>query len=118
MSSKLLIFSERNDKFDIDDTIALIEALKGISDPRRGEFIGAIFEADFESNGNTTIVRISTDAETITAEGLGDESLMFALSLQRHTAIRLRAVDMDDSSDLMLVDIASIDAFRDAIEKR
>ncbi len=113
--SKLLIYIGENEKFDVEVAITAISSMHGVSNPRRGNFIGAIFECEFAVNGRKTIVRMSPELETITAEGLGDESLAFALELQRRLSIPLRAIDMDYSFNVALRDFSSVSDLRKAI---
>ncbi len=113
--NKLLIYIGENKKFDVDATINAITSMHGVSEPRKGNFIGAVFECEYTANGRNTIIRISLDAETITAEGLGDESFEFALELQRSSQIPLRAIDMDYSFNVALSDFGTVSELKEAI---
>jgi hypothetical protein len=113
--SKLLIYIGENKKFDVETTIGAITSMGGTSKARRGNFIGAIFECEYTANGRNTIVRISPEAETITAEGLGDESLAFALELQRASPVPLHAIDMEYSFNVPLIRFGSILELKQAI---
>ena len=113
--SKLLIFIGEGQKFDLAQTIQAVSSLSGASKCRSGEFIGAIFECELEYAGLSTVLRISPDAETITSEGLGDESLAFALELQRALPVALRAIDMDYSFDVALAEHRTLDQLRSSI---
>ncbi len=118
MSNKLLIYIGEDEKFDADATIQAIESIPGVSKARRGTFIGAIFECDFEADGRSTIVRLSPDLETITADGLGAESLRFALELQHRTRVNLRAIDMGYNFDVSLRDFQTVSELLQAISAR
>jgi len=113
--SKLLIFVGENQKFDVDVAINAITSMSSVSNARRGDFIGAIFECEYSREGASTIIRIGPEAETITAEGLGDESLSFALELQEILLVDLHAIDMDYSFNLALRDFKSSDELKRAI---
>jgi hypothetical protein len=113
--TKLLIYIGENDKFDIDSTVAAIESMPGVSKARKGAFIGAIFECEFTQGARSTIVRLSPEAETITAEGIGDESLAFALELQRLLPVVLHAMDMDYSFNVSLKSFNSLSEFKSAV---
>lgn len=110
--SKLLIFIGENQKFDATRTVAAIHSIPGVSSAQEKEVIGAIFECHFTHEGRTTVARISKDLETVTVEGLGDESLYFALRLQEQLGGDLSAIDMDYSFHVSLRDIRSVDDFR------
>ncbi len=112
---KLLIYIGEDQKFDIDTTISNIMSLKGVSNAKKGNFVGAIFECEYESNGRNTIVRMSPEAETITAEGLGDESLEFALELQKSSSVPLHAIDLDYNFNVDLRDFNSVTELKNAI---
>ncbi|AXV76814.1 MULTISPECIES: hypothetical protein [Ralstonia solanacearum species complex] len=113
--SKLLIYIGESERFDVDTAVNAITSMGGVSKARRGNFIGAIFECEYTANGRNTIVRISSEAETITAEGLGDESLAFALELQRSLPVPLHAIDMGYSFNVALRDFGSVQELRKAI---
>lgn len=63
----------------------------------------------------TTTIRISDDVETVTAEGLGDESLDFALKLQSALPLSLSAIDMDYSFNIKLSDYKTVADIKSAI---
>lgn len=115
--TNLLIYLGENRKFDVPSTVNTISAMPGVADARTGSFIGAVFECSYSFRGRSTIVRISEDAETVVAVGLGDESLDFALKLQASLAEPLSAVDMDYSFNIQLSQLHSLEAMRKAIEE-
>lgn len=111
--SKLLIYIGENEKFDFKSTVSAISSIGGVSNPRVGTFIGAIFECEYTKDGkSTTIVRISPEAETITVEGLDDNSLEFAIEFQKRTSVELHAIDMDYSFKVSLKKFATVPEFR------
>lgn len=113
--SKLLIYIGENQKFDVPNTIEAITSIAGVSNAREGKFIGAIFECEYTLQGLTTIVRVSDDAETVTVEGLVNESLDFALKLQSALTESLSAIDMEYSFNIELSNYESIDDLKSAI---
>lgn len=113
--NKLLIYIGENEKFNVETTIGSIMSMGGTTKARRGNFIGAIFECEYTANGCNTVVRISPEAETVTAEGLGDESLAFALELQSVLSVPLHAIDMEYSFNVPLSRFESILELRRAI---
>lgn len=113
--SKLLIYIGENEKFDFDSTVAAISSIDGVNNPKVGKFIGAIFECEYTNGGLSTIVRISPELETITVEGLDDNSLEFAIEFQKRTAMELHAIDMDYSFNVSLKNIATVPEFRHEI---
>ncbi len=112
--NKLLIYIGERQKFNVRDAIATISSIPGVSNPREGAFIGAIFECYYEAQGVKTIVRISSDAETVTAEGLGDESVRFMLEFQKRFPVDLHAIDMEYSFDLPLRGFEAVSDFKRA----
>ncbi len=116
--SKLLIYIGEGQKFDVKDTASAISAIPGVSNPREGAFIGAIFEGEYEAMGARTIVRISSDAETVTVEGLGDESIKFMLELQSRLNVELHVIDMDYSFNLPVKPFSTIEDFKRAAHMR
>jgi hypothetical protein len=115
---KLLIYISEKEKFDVDTMVRTISSMRGVSDARRGGFIGSVFQCEYTDNGRNTIIRVSDDAKVITADGLGDESLAFAIELQRLSSVPLRAFDIDYTFDVALNIFASVSELKKAIVKR
>ncbi len=115
--SKLLIYVGEGQSFDLPETIRAITSMPGVSKSCSGQLIGAVFECEYTLSGKSTIVRISEDLETVTTEGLGAESLDFAIRLQSLLKVPLSAIDMDYSFNVNLLDFGSASEFRDAIQK-
>jgi hypothetical protein len=113
--SKLLIYIGEKQTFDLEKTVPLIQSMAGVTNARRGKFIGAVFECEYAFGGETTVVRISDDLETVTVEGLGREAADFAVKLQQRLDVPLRAIDMDYSFDLALSNFSSEEEFRRAM---
>jgi hypothetical protein len=72
------------------------------------------------SNANTkvglsTTVRFRPEQETITVDGVDDNSLEFAIEFQRHTSVELHAIDMDYSFNAPLKDLSTVSEFKRAI---
>ena len=105
--SKLLIFIGEKQAFDIEKTLEAILSIKGINNAKRGSLVGAVFECEYMFEGNSTVVRISDDVETITVEGLGLEAADFAVKFQQRMEIPLNAIDMEYSFNLQLLNFRS-----------
>jgi hypothetical protein len=106
--SKLLLFIGESEKFNKDEVINKISAIDGVVNAKSGNFIGAVFECDYQSEGVSTTVRLSDDFETITVEGQGDESLKFVLKLKEVLAQAISMVDMDYSFHFELASIGTV----------
>jgi hypothetical protein len=113
--NRLLIYIGEAQKFDVESTIKSISTMKRVRNARRGEFIGSIFECDFAVDDHPTIIRFSSDAETVTAEGLGDDSLEFALEFQSISPITLYVTDMGYNFNVALGSIKTVSEFKKAI---
>ena len=113
--TKLLIFIGESQKFDVEKIIGTISAMSNVTMARRGEFIGAVFECEYSYGGTSTIVRLSEEAETITAEGLGTCALSFAIELQKALEVDLRAIDMEYSFDVALRDFQTVEQLERAV---
>ena len=112
--TKLLIYIGENQKFDVEMAINAIAAMSGTTKARRGNFIGAIFECAYGYAGANTVIRMSEDAETITAEGLHTSSLSFAIELQRALSVNLNATDMENSFNVALRDFQTFEQLEQA----
>ncbi|MGG7607832.1 hypothetical protein [Massilia sp. BKSP1R2A-1] len=113
--TKLLIFIGEDQKFDVDTLIDAIVSMAGTTKAKRGNFIGAIFECEYGCAEESTIIRISPDAETVTASGLGTSSLSFAVELQKMTAVDLHAIDTDYSFNVALRDFQTVESLAHAV---
>lgn len=113
--TKLLIFIGDSQKFDVEMTIDTISAMSNVTKARCGEFTGAVFECEYTYVGTSTVVRLSQEAETITAEGLGTCALSFAIELQKALEVDLRAIDMEYSFDVALCDFQTVEQLERAV---
>jgi hypothetical protein len=115
--SKLLIYIGEHERFDLQETIAAITSIEGVTNARQGAFIGAVFDCNFSYRGRTTVVRLSDSLKTVTAEGLGDESMEFAVRLQKALPTPMRVIDLDYSFDVALSDFSTGDELLLATEE-
>lgn len=115
--SKLLIFIGENQQFDLPLTVAAITSLPGVSNARTGVFIGAVFECNYSARERTTVVRISDDLETVTVEGIGDDSLDFAVQFQKAMSTPLNVIDMEYTFNLGLSNFQSAFDLKTAIQE-
>lgn len=115
--SKLLIYIGENQRFDLESTVRAILAIDGVSNARREKFIGAVFECNYSHAGRITVARISEDLETVTVEGLGAESMDFAVKFQQRMPEPLHVIDIDYSFNLGLWEFKSGADLMSAIQK-
>jgi hypothetical protein len=115
--NKLLIYIGENQRFDLDVAKRAIGSIHGVSNPRDGSFIGAVFECQYTFAGQTTVIRISDNLETVIVEGLGDEASDFAVKFQKLMPMPLHVIDMDYTFDLDLHTFSSGDELMSAIKQ-
>jgi hypothetical protein len=115
--SKLLLFIGENEQFDKDEVVEKITSIGGITNARKGSFIGAVFECEYQVSGLSTIVRLSDDLETITVDGMDDDSLNFVLKLKEVLSQPISVVDMDYSFHIKLSDVSTLDEFKQKIRE-
>ena len=113
--NRLLIYIGEDQKFNIRDTIGAICTIPGISNPREN-VSPEVFECEYEAMGVSTTIRISSDAETVTAEGVGDDSVKFMLELQSRLPVDLYVTDMNYDFDLPVRSFPTIEAFNRAAD--
>lgn len=116
--SKLLLFIGENEQFDKDTVVQQIRKIVGVRNDKEGNFIGSVFEAEYAVNNESYIVRLSDDLETITVDGIDDNSLDFVLQLKTLLMIPLQVVDMDYSFHLELANVNSLVQLKEEIRKR
>jgi hypothetical protein len=113
--NRLLIYIGKDQKFDVGETIAAICTIPGVSNSREGT-LTALFECEYEALGRFTTIRISSNAEVVTAEGLGDDAVQFMLELQSRLPIDLYVTDMGYDFDLPVRSFATIEEFNCAAD--
>lgn len=113
--NKLLIYVGEGKLFDFESTVVTISSIGGVTNPRTGTFVGAIFECEYVRSGLNTIVRISPELETIVLEGLDDNSLEFAIRLQERSSADLHATDMNYSFNVSLKQVGTVAELRQEI---
>src|SRR6266849_6820451 len=113
--TKLLIYLGEGEKFDFDQVVLAITSIRGVANPRSGDFIGALFECDYHLGNRETIVRVSKSLETVTVEGEGDESLSFALEFQSRIPATLLMTNLSYGFNLALDSCSSLDELRRAM---
>ncbi len=107
---KYLICNTDRSNFILQDSIAAIEAVKGVDKCRKGEFIGAIFECDFQSGeGEVCLVRLGDQLDAITIDGSDRSAAEFAFSLQEIVSREMHIFDLSYSFDVRLGDLDDVD---------
>ena len=94
---------------------AAIRSLPGARVLPEGDAGGTILGATFDAAGDSTIVRLSGDRETIVISGAGDASLVAAWELRQRTGLPFRVVDWDYSFDLDITQFPTFDDFKAAV---
>ena len=114
MNSLLMLIGE-HEQFDAEKIYRDLQDIAGVSELKRGHFVGAVLQCHYAFNGDSTIVRLSDDLKTLTATGTGDASLQVALELQRRETRPMRATDFGYNFDLSLGDVRGLEEFRQKI---
>ena len=114
--TKLLIYIAEGIKFEVNNTINSILLINGVSEGRRGKFIGAIFECIFRIDMDSeVIVRLCDDYETVTTDGEIEIAAEFIFQLQRKMPMPLWVVDMGYNFNLDVSKFASAKQLNDSI---
>lgn len=115
--SKLLLFIGENEQFDKDAVVKQISSMAGIKNAKKGNFIGSVFEAEYCKGNDSYIIRLSDDLETITVDGIDDNSLNFILLLKDGLNDSLQVVDMDYSFHIDLSNVATLSQFKEGMNQ-
>jgi hypothetical protein len=110
--SDLMILRGDELKFDADLIAKTLAGMPGVSDIRRGDLIGSIIECEYTYRYSSTIVRLESDRDFISTDGVGDDSLRFALELQSRLNMPLRAYDDEYNFDINLSAVKTVEDFR------
>lgn len=115
MSSSLGLYIGENDRFDRGEFVRIISGMLGVKNVRPDGSFEASVRCEYTYNDRVTVVSLMSDGKFVWSDGLGDDSLSFAIEFQRHCKTPLRAIDSEYSFDLDLSEIVSIDEFRSKI---
>ncbi len=112
----LLILNADEQPFDLETIQQIFESEGGFGSVRFDEAGGALIEATYTDDQDSTFVRLSDSRKGITLTGMTDAALRAALILDQHLPSTLRIVDWDYSFDLILSDFKGVEELRSAIE--
>ncbi len=111
----LLLFvgeGKRLDRAMVKRALVNLPGVRGVED-REGE--GWTLQARFDDAGDSTIIRLVQDEESISISGIGDASLRAAVEIQSRLAADLRVVDSDYSFELPLRGVENVADLRKRI---
>jgi hypothetical protein len=112
----LLLYYPDDRLFAAESIQQVFESESGFRDVRFNEPGGALLEAIFVDDQDSTIVRLSRNRKTVSLSGQTGAALHAALIMQRHLQGPIRIIDLDYAFDLVLSDFKDIDELRTAIE--
>lgn len=98
----LLMYIDEGEAFDEGRVRRSIAGIVGLSEARRDPVTNARFEADYVAAGDSTVIRLSEDAETISIHGTGAAARRFAVEFQKHYKDPLHLIDDGYSFDNVL----------------
>jgi len=102
--------------WDIGTVDGIIGSLSDFAVTRLGAGIGAVQQYSLAQGAGELIVRIGSDAETVTIDGqVGHPSAMVALSLQAGLSVPIRITDMGYNFDLPIGEFGSAEALLSAM---
>lgn len=115
MNNILLVRSDEQ-LFDTAAVERIFKSQPGFRDLRFNLPVGDILEAEFGGPHESTIVRLSSDQETISLTGVSDIAILAAFTLQQNLDTPLRMFDTDYSFDVVLSDFQTVEELQVAID--
>ena len=112
----LLVFYPDDRSFAVEAIERIFQSESGFRDVRFNEPGGALIEAIYVEDQDSTIVRLSGNRKTVSLSGQTDAALHAALILQKHLQGPIRIIDWDYAFDLVLSDFKDIEELRTAID--
>lgn len=102
MSASLILYIGEGVSFDIEALRGAVDRIPGIRDVRMSGLGGAMLQAHFDGWGDTTMVRVLDDAQTVAISGTGPASFCLALEIAKRLSPPIRMIDSDYSFDVEL----------------
>ena len=112
----LLLYYPDNRLFAAESIQRIFESESGFRHVRFNEPGGALIEAIYVGDQDSTIVRLSGNRKTVSLSGQTDATLRAALIVQSHLQGPIRIIDLDYAFDLVLSDFKDIEELRSAID--
>jgi hypothetical protein len=102
MSASLIIYIGEGVPFDFAVLRDAIDRIPGVHDIRLSELDGAVLQARFEGYGDSTMMRVLDDSETIAIDGTGLASFCLAIEIAKRLPLPIRMIDSYYSFDIEL----------------
>jgi hypothetical protein len=111
----LLLYGKSGFKFNAEQIYQALQSLPGVHDLQRGTLTDAVLQGEYDFQGDSTILRLSADLQSITATGTGPASQQIILTLQKLLARPLFVTDYGYNFDLPLSGIQTVEEFSQQI---
>lgn len=95
----LLMYIDEGAAFDEARVRQNVADIPGMSETRQDDVANSRLEADFAAAGDSTVVRLSEDAETVSIHGTGAAARRFAVEFQKRYGEPLHLIDDGYSFD-------------------
>ena len=114
---KYILYIGENRKFDLQTSIEIIESIGGISNCKKGDMIGAVFEC-FYGSEDGAIIRISKLEDVITIDASEGLALEFVIEFQNLYQDTLLFTDDGLNFNINLQNISSLQVLKSQLELR
>ena len=113
--SLLLLYIGEGRAFDAGLVKRFLQQCSGVSDLQEGAMDGAYLHAHYSFEGDSTIVELKQDSETVVLSGAGPASVQMGYLLQSAYPEPLHVIDEGYSFDLVIRDFESAQQLAGAI---
>jgi hypothetical protein len=108
----LLLYIDKGKTFDREHFLQLLQSIDGICEIEESCSDGACIRGRYNYGGDSTIVELKEDLESIVLSGLGNSAIDLAFRIQQYCFEPLHIIDSDYSFDLIVSDFKDASEFR------
>jgi hypothetical protein len=112
-----MLYIDQGKAFERERVIQLFSLIGEIVDIEESPNDGACLKARYNFAGDSTIVELKDDLESIALSGAGDAGIDLAFRIQKGYPENLHIIDSDFSFDLLVADFNEVGKLRDAVLK-
>lgn len=110
-----MLYIDEGKTFDRECVRHLFSVIGEITEIEESPDDGACLKGRYNHGGDTTIVELKNDLESIALSGVGDASIDLAFRIQEGYPEGLHIIDSDFSFDLLMSDFDNVTSLRDAV---
>lgn len=104
-------------RFDREEIRGVLRGIPGVTGLEERNGTGWVLQAHFDYEGDSTIIRLVDDEESISLSGTGPASLKAVVEIQSRSSVDLRLVDANYTFDLAVPRGGTVAILQQAIDE-